>query len=139
MVSSTDEPATASCRPSALSATVQGACERSSTLNWGVGTSTAPVVRSQTFAEPSQPAVTNRRPSGVNATLKTWPVWPRNVATSWPLVRSQTSAVLSAPGAARRPPSGLNASATGTLGLMDAGRVQRRALVVVFQTLTFFF
>src|SRR5438874_12926157 len=44
---------------------------------------------SHTFTLPSSPADAKRRPSGLNARLKTFPIWPRNVRASRPVIVSQ--------------------------------------------------
>ena len=65
---------------------------------------------SQSLMAPSQPAVTSRRPSGVNTAAVISSAWPWRVRTRRPERYSQTLSVPPAPDIARCWPSGLQAS-----------------------------
>ena len=85
---------------------------------------------SQTLTVWSRLPETSRRPSGLNATLETRPVWPRKLRTSSPLRLSQIFTVLSSPPEAIHRPvgaerHGVNVPAVSREGLQLAGRSAR--------------
>src|SRR5262249_13692245 len=88
-------------------------------------------VASQILTVLSLPAETSRRPSGLKATLDTYP--PRKVRISRPLPTFQTLMVWSRQAAASRWPSGLNATRS-TIVRLDRMRVACH--VVVSQSIT---
>src|SRR6516162_423815 len=63
------------------------------------------LVTSQTLTLSSRLPETNSRPSGLNATLLTRPVWPRKLRTNFPAWLSQIFTVLSSPAEATQRPS----------------------------------
>ena len=73
--------------------------------------SPAPVAGSHSRTVPSSPAEASRRPSGLNATAITAPVWPVRVACSAPVAGSHSRTVPSSLAEASSRPSGLNATA----------------------------
>ena len=72
--------------------------------------SSAPVRASHTRAVLSEPPVTTRDPSGLNAAERTASVCPLRASSSAPVLASHTRAVLSSLAVTTRAPSGLNAA-----------------------------
>jgi hypothetical protein len=69
-----------------------------------------PVATSHSLIVPSPEPEARSRPSGLNATDLTQPVWPSRVRTSLPVATSHSLIVLSSEPEARSFPSGLNAT-----------------------------
>ena len=85
-----------------------------------------PVATSHNRTVPSSPPLARVLPSGLNATDKTWPVWPvRGSPAGWPVATSHSRTVPSSLPLARVLPSGLNATDEDQAGVAGEGRADR--------------
>ena len=99
--------------------------ERHTADRAGVAGEGAPVLAGGRVPQPHRPVARRRwragRPSGLNATPQTAPVWPVRVRRCSPVAGSHSRAVPSPPAVASSRPSGLNATAPHRAGVAGEG------------------